>query len=110
MVKLEKIVLGVALTLMNGVTVRAQHPAGAVQPSPEYKKLGVFVGTWNDEAEVKPGPFGPGGRISLKETCEWFTGGFSVVCHTETLARAGVLKTLTVLTYDPDEKAYRFYE
>jgi hypothetical protein len=36
--------------------------------------------------------------------------GFSVVCHTETLARMGDLKTLTVLTYDAEEKIYRFYE
>lgn len=48
--------------------------------------------------------------MSLTETCEWFSGEFSVVCHTETLARMGVLKTLTILTYDPEEKVYRFYE
>jgi len=92
------------------MVVEAQQPAGAPQPSPEHKKLSVFVGTWTDEAEMKPGPLGPGGRMSLTETCEWFTGGFSVVCHTETLALMGHLETLTVLTYDPDEKFYRFYE
>jgi hypothetical protein len=88
----------------------AQHPAAAVQPSPEYKKLGAFVGTWKDEAQMKPNPLGPGGRMTLTETCEWFTGGFSLVCHTERLARTGVLKTLTVLTYDTEEKVYRLYE
>jgi Protein of unknown function (DUF1579) len=103
-------ILNVGLTLLTGVAVAAQQPAGAPQPSPEHKKLGAFVGTWNDEAEVKPGPLGPGGRMSLTETCEWFTGGFSVVCHTETLAFTSHLTTLTVLTYDPDEKVYSFYE
>ena len=103
-------VLGLALTLMNGIVVAAQQPAGTPQPSPEHKKLAAFVGTWKDEAEMKPGPFGPGGKMSLTETCEWFTGGFSVVCHTDTTGFMGDLKTLTVLTYDREEKVYRFYE
>ena len=59
---------------------------------------------------MKPGPFGPGGKMSLTETCEWFTGGFSIVCHTETTGFMGDLKTLSVLSYDPEEKVYRFYE
>ena len=110
MVKLEKIVLGVALILMNGITVRAQQPTGTPQPSPEHLRLAAFLGTWQDEAEMMPGPFGRGGRMSLTETCEWFTGGFSLVCHTETLRFMDHLKTLTVLTYDPEERVYRLYE
>jgi hypothetical protein len=107
---LKRGILTVGLTLISGVAVVAQQPAGSPQPSPGHKKLGVFVGTWSDEAEIKLGPLGPGGRMSLTETCEWFSGGFSIVCHTETLALQGNLKTLTVLTYDPDGKAYTFYE
>lgn len=102
--------LVVGWTLLGTLSALAQERGDPPQPSPEHKKLWVFVGTWNDEAEVKPSPFRPGGRMSLTETCEWFTGGFSVVCHTETLARTGVVKTLTVLTYDQEEKVYRFYE
>src|ERR1700746_1242080 len=55
-------------------------------------------------------PFGPGGKMSSTETCDWFTGGFSIVCHTETTGFMGDLKTLTVLGYDPEDKVYRFYE
>ena len=110
MLKRGNMVLGVALTLMNGIAVAAQQPAGTPKPSPEHKKLAAFVGTWKDEAEMKPGPFGPGGKMSLTETCEWFTGGFSIVCHTETTGFMGDLRTLSVLSYDPEEKVYRFYE
>ena len=59
---------------------------------------------------MKPGPLGPGGRMTITETCEWFTGGFSMVCHTEASTSTGNLKGLTVLTYDADEKVYRLYE
>jgi hypothetical protein len=103
-------VLGLALTLMNGITVGGQQPVGTPQPSPEHKKLEAFVGTWKDEAEMKPGPFGPGEKMSLLETCEWFTGGFSIVCLTETTGFMGDLKTLAILSYDTEEKVYRFYE
>jgi len=103
-------VLAGACILIGVIMVMAQEHGRPPQPSPEHNKLGVFVGTWKDEAEMQPGPFGPGGKLSLTESCEWFTGGFSVVCHTDTTGFMGDLKTLTVLTYDPEEKLYRFYE
>ena len=110
MLKRGNIVLGLALTLMNGITFGVQQSVGTLQPSPEHKKLAAFVGTWKDEAEMKPSPFGPDGKMSLTETCEWFTGGFSIVCLTETTGIMGDLKTLSVLGYDPEEKVYRLYE
>lgn len=113
MLKRTNTVFGVVLALL-GLTSRimdaTQQPSDFQGPSPENKKLAVFVGTWKDEAELKPGPLGPGGRMSLTETCEWFSGGFSVVCNTETLARTANLKTLTVLTYDAEDKVYRIFE
>jgi hypothetical protein len=110
MLKRGNMVLAVAWTLIGVITVLAQEPGDAAQPSAQHKKLEVFVGTWKDEAEMQPSPFGPGGKMRLTETCDWFTGGFSVVCHTETTGSMGDLKTLTVLTYDPVVKVYRLYE
>ena len=49
-------------------------------------------------------------ELNLTETCEWFTGGFSIVCHTETTGFMGDVTTLTVLTYDAEDKIYSFYE
>lgn len=103
------VVLFTALTFICAIAVMAQSPARPPQPSAEHKKLGVFVGTWRDDVELKPGPLGPGGKFSMMETCEWFDGGFSVVCHSEV---TGVMnqKALTVLTYDPEEKLYAIHE
>ena len=108
--KRGRIVLAGVLTLIGTITVVAQQPAGPPQPSPEHKKLGVFVGTWKDDAEMKPGPFGPGGKFSITQTCKWFAGGLSIVCHSETTGFMGDVKTLTVLSYDPEERVYTFYE
>jgi Protein of unknown function (DUF1579) len=105
----RNIVLGLAMTLVSGIAVVAQQPV-TPQPSPAHKKLAAFVGTWKDEAEIKPGPLGPGGKMSLTETCNWFTGGFSIVCYSETTGVMGDLKALAVFSYDPEEKVYRLYE
>ena len=74
MPKRERMVLAVFWTLMSAMTAIAQEPRGLPQPRPEHKKLGAFLSTWKDEAEMKPGPLGGGGRMSLTQTCEWFTG------------------------------------
>ena len=103
-------VLALALTLTAGIAVLAQAPAGLPQPGAENKKLAAFVGAWKDEAEMKAGPFGPGGKMSMTETCDWFTNGFSVVCHTDTTGFMGDIKTLTLLNYNTGEKIYTFYE
>jgi hypothetical protein len=110
MLKLRSKVPGVALILASGIAVPAQQPKRVPQPSPEHNKLAVFVGIWKDEAEIKPSALGPGGKMNLMETCEWFTGGFSLVCHTDATGFRGDFKTLAVLTYDSEEKVYRFYE
>ncbi len=102
-------VLVAALSLLGAGTILAQEPAGPPQPSPEHKKLAVFVGTWKDDAEMKPGPFGPGGKFSTTRTCEWFAGGFSVVCHDETTSSMGDVKGLSVFSYDREEKVYTYY-
>ena len=102
-------ILSIVLSLMGWVPLLAQTPVDPSQPA-EYKNLAAFVGTWKYEVEVKPGFLGPGGRMSLTESCERLAGGVTVVCHAETLTRAGHLTTLSVLTYDSDEKVYKLYE
>ena len=110
MSKRGAMVLAVASTLIGVITVVAQESARPPQPSPEHKKLAVFVGTWKDEAELKPGPFGLGGKMRITESCEWFTGGFSLVCNSESTGLVAEGKTLTVLNYDAEEKVYTYFE
>ncbi len=83
--------------------------AQAPKPSPEHARLGYFVGKWNAEGEVKPGPMGPGGKMSTSDTCEWFEGRFSVICRSEGTSPAGPNKSLGILGYSAEEKAYTYY-
>lgn len=110
MLKRENVALAFAWALICGISSVAKQPVSAPQPSPEHKRLSAFVGTWEDEAELRASPFGPGGKMRITETCEWFAGGFSLVCHSESTGLMGEGKALTVLNYDAEEKVYTYYE
>jgi len=91
-----------------GVLVNAQ-PAQPAKPGPEHQRLGYFVGTWKTEGEMKAGPMGPGGKITSTDTCEWFDGRFSVVCHYTGTSPMGPSKSIGIMSYSPEEKVYTYY-
>lgn len=85
------------------------QPAEAPKPGPEHAKLGYFVGTWNTEGDMKPNPFGPGGKMTMKDHCEWFEGKFAVVCHAEGQGPSGPAKGIGIMGYSPEAKAYTYF-
>lgn len=84
-----------------GHAATAQQP----EPGPEVRKLGYYVGTWRGEGESKGGPFGPPGKLSSTTTCEWFTGGFQLVCRGEESGPTGTRTFLSLRAYDQAAKA-----
>lgn len=100
--------LAVCLVLSSGLAL-AQAPGEKPKPGPEHKKLGYFVGKWTADVEVKPSPFMPGGKMTNKDTCEWFEGGFAVLCRSEGTGPMGPTKSIGILGYSTEEKAYTYY-
>jgi Protein of unknown function (DUF1579) len=103
-----------ALNLLAAFTVvsAAGAPFAAAQapkPGPEHQRLGYFVGKWNSEGEIKPGPMGPGGKMKSTDNCEWFEGRFSVICRSEGMGPWGPSKNIGILGYSPEEKVYTYY-
>jgi hypothetical protein len=90
------------------VAMATAQPGQPPKPGPEHKRLGYFVGKWMSEGEMKPGPMGPGGKITSTDTCEWFEGGFAVVCHSEGKSPMGPSKGIGILSYSPEEKVYTY--
>ena len=86
----------------------AQQPEPP-KPTAENARLGYFVGKWKGEGEWKPGPMGPGGKVTNSDTCEWFEGRFSVICRSEGTTPAGPTKSIGILGYSPEEKVYTYY-
>ncbi len=80
------------------------------RPGPEVKKLAYFVGTWTSTGDMKENPFGmPAGKFTGTSKCEWFTGGYQVVCHDTGKSPMGTTHGMGILSYDPNEKMYSYY-
>ncbi len=88
----------------------AQAPSGPPKPGPEHQKLAYFAGKWASEGEMKAGAFGPGGKFTFTETCEWYAGSFALVCNSEGMMQGSTVKGLSVISYDPGEKTYIYFE
>jgi hypothetical protein len=81
----------------------------APKPGPEHKKLGYFVGKWTAEGETKPNPFMPGGKFTNNDSCEWFDGGFAVICRSQGKGPMGPTKGLGIMGYNAEESVYTYY-
>jgi Protein of unknown function (DUF1579) len=98
-----------AVISVAGPQLAAAQGQDPPKPGPEHKRLGYFVGKWNAEGEIKPGPMGPGGKMKSSDTCEWFEGQFSVICRYEGTGPMGPSKGIGILGYNTEEKVYTYY-
>jgi hypothetical protein len=90
---------------LSGQPATAQQP----KPGPEVQRLAYYLGTWEGEGEAKSGPFGPAGKLSSTTTCDWFAGGFHLVCRGEERGPTGKRTFLNIKAYDEKAKAYTEY-
>ena len=74
------------------------------KPGPEVQKLAMFAGRWTSTGEMKPGPMGPGGKMTATSNCEWFEGGFYIVCRSDGTTPGGPMKGLGILGYSTERK------
>ena len=98
--------LATALLLAGAAVVQAQE---APKPSAEHQKLSYYVGEWTAEGELKANPFMPAGKYTSKDDCDWFKGGFAVVCEAEGKGPMGETESISLISYSTEEKAYTFY-
>ena len=99
-----------AFLVFFAIVVVAQEQPPAPKPGPEHAKLAYFVGKWVSEAEVRPSAFGPGGKFTYTESCEWLPGKFAILCKSEGNMMGGEYHGLSVMSYDTAEKSYIYYE
>jgi hypothetical protein len=81
----------------------------APKPGPEHKRIGYFAGQWTFQGEAKPSPMGPGGKVTATETCEWFAGGFQLVCKSKGTGPMGPATSQAVMAYDAGRKSYSYH-
>ena len=100
------------LTLVGFMMFAVQAPVALGEeprPGPEIGKLAYYLGSWRGEGEAKAGPFGPAGKLSSTTNCEWFDGGFHLVCRGEEHGPSGKRTFLNIRAYDEKTQAYTEY-
>jgi len=95
-------------TFLLSIAAFAQPPVK--KPGPEHKKLDYFTGTWTSEGDSKPGPMGPGGKMTMTQDAKWMDGGFFVVIRSEYKTPEGDGTGISFLGYDPQDKVYTYDE
>jgi hypothetical protein len=78
------------------------------KPAPELKSLDYFVGDWTSQGEMKPGPWGAGGKMTGTSHCSWMQGNYFVVCNESASGAMGAMHGLGVLGYDTATKMYTY--
>jgi hypothetical protein len=87
--------------------VGAQNQAPP-KPGPEHQRLGAFVGTWTFEGEMKPGPMGPGGKLTGTDRIDWTPGNFFIQRTFQGKSPMGEIQGIEILAYDAARKVYTF--
>jgi hypothetical protein len=77
-------------------------------PAPELKKLDYFVGTWNAQGEIKPGPMGAGGTFTATNRVRWMEGGFFLVTQSEFDGPMGKGAETAYMGYDGNDRMYTY--
>jgi hypothetical protein len=57
----------VAVVVMGAAVCSVQAQMQAPKPAPELSKVEYFAGNWTSEGDMKPGPMGPGGKMTMIE-------------------------------------------
>ena len=78
------------------------------KPGPEHQRLGAFVGNWTFEGEMKPGPMGPGGKVTGTDRIEWTPGNFFVQRSYQGTSPMGSMQGIEIFAYDGAKKVYTF--
>lgn len=108
MMRRTSLVLLVLAALLGCAYAQSEPPMP--KPAPELKNFEYFVGNWKMDAEMKASPWGPGGKMTGTEHCDWMEGKFFLVSHSDMKLANFSGTGLAVMGYDPDEKVYTYHE
>jgi hypothetical protein len=98
-----------SVVMMLLVALAAQAQTTPQPPSPEHKKLGVFVGTWTTEVKIEADSPDKGKICKGTNVCTWFTGEYQMICDSEGSGFAGTRKSHSIYGYSAEKKQYFYF-
>lgn len=100
------VVACLCLGLAAGAVMALPQHTEMPKPGAEVQKMAWFVGDWKSEGEMMAGPWGPGGKMTGSDKCDWFEGKWQIVCSGKGKGPMGEMKTLGIGSYNVDTKMY----
>ena len=107
---MRTMLLTACLTVIAFVAVSTEAQMPMPKPAPEVSKLDYLAGDWISEGDMKPGPMGPGGKITSTDQVKWMEGKFFIVMNSKFKGAMGDGTALAVMGFDPDKKVYTYNE
>ena len=99
----------ILLAILAVVTLASAQTPPMPKPGPEHAKLEYFAGTWTMEGDLKPSPWGPGGKFTGSDHNEWMSGNFFMVSHSDVHMPMGDAKGIAIFGYNTDENQYTYH-
>jgi hypothetical protein len=99
------VVVAVVLMCAAGLIAQKQEMP---KPGPEHQRLGALVGNWTFEGEMKPGPMGPGGKVTGSDRIEWVPGNFFVQRSYQAASPMGQAQGIEIFAYDGAKRVYTY--
>jgi hypothetical protein len=90
------------------LSIAIAAPAQMPKPAAELSKLNFLAGDWVSDSDLKPGPMGPGGKVTSNDDVEWMEGKFFLVMHQKFSGLMGNGMGLAIYGYDPEHKVYTY--
>jgi hypothetical protein len=106
--KIQRLILFICILVLSALaSAQMEMP----KPAPELKQLDWMAGKWNLVGDAKPGPMGPGGKMTMTENIDWMEGGFFLVSHSH-FAGAGMGEGsgISIMGYDAEGKKFTYNE
>ncbi len=71
--------------------------------------LDRFAGTWKSHGTFVDSPYGKAGPADATTICVWSNGHTFLICQQSVTMAGATNEDIALYTYDPDAKAYRFF-
>ena len=98
------VVVVLSMSVVTAIAQKQEMP----KPGPEHQRLAAFVGNWTFEGEMKPGPMGPGGKLTGTDRIDWTPGNFFLQRSYEGKSPMGEMRGIEILGYDAAKKVYTY--
>jgi hypothetical protein len=95
--------------LSAGMLAGGQGTPSTTEPSAELKKLDFLEGNWKAAGQSKETPYSSAAPLSSEANCAWSPNHGYMICDQMVERRDGKHNSLSVYTYDPGTKQYKFF-